>query len=545
MATVDQWTQAQGQGNPNVTQSDGSGLQGSQTAWAQNYFNSLKLGNQDPEELSRFLNYQYLLPNAKNMNLTTSAGYDGSDLTQAQKQWMNNYAQAIASGTNNLSQLGQYQGYLKAFGGQSAAPSQNILQELSMGALNGDVGAQNYLNQMGLKPLQGADLWQGLDPTTLGGFNQGNSLNPVTQQYMKDNPYSDYTKQQDNSLYNQYSDIITGGKQLDNNQLGQYENLVQKWNLKDMTDPYNQMLSQNQQDKQTALNAQDVATNQTLSIADANNFKNMMAAQQGVVNKGMDNNSGLAQDAFSRASMAANQDYQKAYSDAAKNKSDIANTYDQQQMSIQDKQNSVQMARQQFQYQQQKDMAAQQTQQDQFLTAQTGNVWINGQLLKGSDGKPINTLDWQKMSETQRHDLAQEQIDSTKVSNDYNLGITNANNNAAKIANDYEIAKGNLANAVAKENLASQQAQASIQDAKNKLAIAMQQASTDAGKATATNLKARLDSVTSQMNAWIKAHPNAPDVPQSYKDEYASIANAMDGINFQDSQGGVVPEGQR
>lgn len=483
MATVDQFNAA-----------SQSNLQNSQTDWANHYINSLNKGNQDPQELGRYLDYQSILPSLKNTNITHGIG---SNITAAQHDFMNQYGKQIANGTNNLSQMGQYQGYLKAFGGSQAAPSDSVMKQLSVEALNGSRGAQQYLQAMHLTPQSGENLWKGFDPS---GLKQGTA---AYNQYMTDNPYSQTSKDHDMFIYNQYGGILKNGQQLDNNELGIYKGLLSKWNLQDMNDPYNKGIAQMQQDKQGALNAQDIATNQTLATADANNFQTMQQTKQDMNNRGI-GDSGLAQDAYMRATMGANQTYQKAYADAATNKADITSKYDAGINDIQQKQLENTQSQAQQQTANAMELQKQQSTQDQFLTTQTGYMWMNGKPLT-IGGKTISTMDYQKLSETQRHDIATENQTAVNDNNTYKLGVANNDTANARITADQAIAGAKLTYDYKNLDFQKGKWEQDVADTSIKLSIAQQNANSDSDKNALGALKTEVDSATKDLTAAQKA----------------------------------------
>lgn len=532
MATVDQFNAAQQSGQtanptaaPNTAQSNAA-FQNTQADWANQYLNTLKQGNQDPQELGRYLNYQAMLPSLKNANMTSSYGYKGTDIQGAQRQFMNNYSQQIAQGTNNLSQMGQYQGYLKAFGGKMAAPSDQVMKQLSVEALNGNRGAQQYLTAMHLTPQSGTNLWQNFDPKNL------QSGSAAYNQYMTDNPYSATTKDHDNQIYNQYSGIIKNGQQLDNNQASIYQGLLNKWNLQDMRDPFVQGQATMKDDKQQALNAQDVATNQSLATADANNFQTMQTTMQDMNNRGL-GDSGLAQAAYQQATMGANQQYQKAYADAATNKAGINNTYDTAINDLQQKGLANQQAQQQQQVANQQASVKEQNAQDQFLTAQTGMVWVGGKPVM-SNGQPITTIAWDNMTETQRHDLATEanaaQSNANTAQqnqNTYNLGIMNNQTANAKIQADLSMKADQLKLDWANHDLNATDIQSKINAAINSANIAAQNASTSDYKAKAGAAAAALNNIKDLITPYIKAKQSVPANLQKQYDQALAQYNAL------------------
>lgn len=551
---------------------------------------------------------------------TPPAGWKGyNGMSWADTNWYNNYSQAVQNGQNNSYQLGKYQQLAKQYGlkDYSQGISQSALQQRSLKALEGDQDSITYLKNMGYTPMSGSALWNGVTNDQL------NSDAALRQAYVKANPTADFTRNYDNGFYNKYNNMIQNNQPMTQDEMNWYKNNVQKWNLQDMTNPYvqqqntyqNEINTQNAQrdsqlkqyqdmmaaqkaqqdaqlqayqnaynqqasmfntDKQNALNAQDVALNNGLQSADANNFQTMLKTQQDMANRGIAD-SGLAQDAYARATMAANQEYQKAYANAATTKADIASKYDTTLSGLQndmnnnisklyDQYNNAQtgllhdmsglysqynnstdaitqnmtnskIAQQQYtdaqaaaQAQAKQVASDAQDKRDQFLTQQTGYIWMNGQPVKDpKTGNPINTLDWYKMSETQRHDLATEYNTAQQNANTYNVNMTNAQTNAQKVQNDYTIAAGRLALDTDKYNLSAQQTQADIAAKQQQLAISAQQANTASQKNAITAASKQLDVANAQALAWEKANPGktlAKDNPALYKqlqDAYKAV----------------------
>ena len=470
------------------------GIQGAQELWANQY-----IENPNANEVGRYLDYTNIL-NLKGINKTQGGG---KNITDAQHDFFNKYSNAIKTGTNNLSQLKQYQGYAKAFGLQAAAPDENVLRQISIAALNGSKGAQNYLTTMGLKPQSGANLWKGVNGKSLqtgsGAWNQ----------YYKDNPYSSVSRDYEKHQYDVYAQRLANGEQLSPTELKAFQNASKKWNMTDLTDPMELEIYKMGKEKDKALEGQDIALNQSLSAIDAKNFQTMQAAEQNMANKGL-LGSGIAADAYQRATMASNQDLQKAYADSATKKSEISGAYadkiSQLKLASEEQKQKAAIAQQEAAIELQK----LQTDQDKFLTSQSGYIWIGGKPLTGADGKPITTMDWQKLSETQRHNLQQEALDAQKNNNSFQLGMLNANNDATRIANQLSIAQGQMALDLKNFELNSQKFQVSSAQVQQELANAAIQTTNEALKIQLTALQSQLKEVTDRAQEYTKKGKKVP-----------------------------------
>lgn len=524
-----------------------SGLTGSQEHWANDYAG----GASAPQDIGRYLEYNRVL-GLNNMNKTYGSG---ANLQEAQKDMFSKYSEAIKKGTNNLGQLNDYLGYAKAFGFQTATPDEGVLKQLSIEALNGNAGAKSYLDAMKLTPQSGTALWNGADPKSL-------EVNSASyNKYLSDNPTSDMARTNDTNYWNHFNDIIKNGGSMTQDEQNSYNSVASKWGLADMHDPYVQQQATLKDDKQNALNAQDVALNQGMSQMDANSFQQMQQLHQQMNSRGV-SDSGIAADAYMRAQMANNQNYQKAFSDSATTKSDLQTKYD-------DAISGSKINAQTYYNKQAADQAANQTKlaeiqsnQDKWMTEQTGSLWLKGQQIT-QNGKPVTTVEWNKMTETQRHNLTQEALDGTKISNDYNiglgtlqnnanknandynLGMTNANISATKVANDLQIALAN--NQISRDKLTFDYTQldANNKIAQDKLGVAIQNAQSTADKNQLTAWGQQADRVWNGILAnQKKANRTADDdkALQSLIDQYNSvnnqISNKVGGMSFQSSSEG-------
>ena len=464
-------------------------------------------------------------------------------LQNAQKSWFNAYSNKIRTGTNNTADLNRYNDYARILKLQKTNVSTPALHQLSIKALSGDTNAQNYLKAMNLKSQTGADLWSGVNPSTL---KQGSSL---WTQYMKDNPYSNTAKAYDQNTYNTYGNMITNGQSLNDGQMTSYMNAVNKWNLQDDNSPFVQQQKQLAKDKTTALRAEDKSLNQTLTTSDATNFQAMQTLQQQMADKGM-GASGIAADAYARATMANNQNYQQAFADSATKKADLTKSYDDsisqskldQQTYLDDRADAEAKA-QSDAASAQAELANAQTEQDKYLTSSTGYVYLNGQMLK-YNGQPLTSLDYQKMTETQRHNLATEnntafanQINAQKVSNDYALGMDANDIKRQQIAADIQIQTSKMQLDYAKLDYNYAKLDSDNAIAQDKINVAKENAQTSADKGKITSLGKQLSSLTSQITAYQK---KGKKPPKDLVTKYNNVLNSLNDVssNFKYSSEG-------
>jgi hypothetical protein len=323
--------------------------------------------------------------------------------------------------------------------------SDSELHSLSIKALGGDKTAQNYLKQMGAQAQTGSKLWAGMTPEQIKALDKQYGNNKISWAYMQDNPTSDYSKNYDMGQYKLYNDMITNNKPMSQWQNEWYQNMTDKWNLENLTDPYQMQMHKLNDDKKNALNAQDVALNNGMATMDANSFQQFQQLQQQMSNRGVAD-SGIAADTYMRAQMGNNANYQQAFADAATNKANTTKTYDDEIYGVKQDQIKNVMDRDAADAKAQADamsaqaeLAKQQTAQDQYLTSSTGYVYVGGKQLT-MNGKPITSMEYNKLSETQRHNLATETNTATKNAQDYTLGQDKNDISRTKIASDLQIA---------------------------------------------------------------------------------------------------------
>lgn len=432
-------------------------------------------------------------------------------LQDAQKSWFNQYSNQIKSGTNNVNELKRYNDYAHYLKLQKVNPSTSALQNMSIKALNGDVTAQNYLKAMNQKQLSGSALWNGINPSSLTKHSG------AYRQYIMDNPLSDTARGMDTEMYNHYNNMIQNGKALKQSELDWYNQNLSKWNLEDMQNPFVQQRSQLEKDKQSALNAQDVALNNGMAQMDANSFNQMNQLQQQMSQRGMQD-SGISADAYMRAQMANNVNYQQAFADSAQAKSEIQGKYNEAISSSKIGQLEFQAEQEAAQMESAVKLQEIQSEQDKWMTQSTGQLWVNGQPLM-VNGQPIRTVDWEKMSEERRHNLMSEALEGTKIGNDYQLGMDSNDIKRQAIATDLQIAlaKNKLDYAKLDYNYAKLESDNAI--AQDKIMIAAENAQTSADKAKITTLGQQLNSITKRIVEYQKAGKKPPkDLVNQYND---------------------------
>lgn len=466
----------------------------------------------------------------------------------ADKAFYNSFSQAEQQGKADPSQLGRYKAIVDKYKLAPATTSSSSLHNLSLAALGGDTNAQNYIKTMGLQAQTAKNgLWSGVTNAQL------DANHALRSQYWKDNPTSDYTKAHDMSDYNRYVGMINGNQGMNAHQMDVYNHDISKWNLQDVTNPYVQESNQLAKDKQSALNAQDTALNQGMAAIQANNFQQNQQLQQQFADRGV-SGSGIAADQSMRANMAANQQYQQAYANAATQKSNIANTYDQEI----GKNNEAKLTSDQAQA---TSIAQQQTQRDTFLTQQTGYVYLDGKVQKDSKGNPLKTTAYQKQlsdaaatkskqDETNRHDKATEGLTAQKNANDYSLGAQKNGLTAQKNANDYQVSEDKIKADVTKSLAATKLNYAKLdynyaklnsdsKVAEDKIQVAIQNAKTSSQKGQLTSLNSKLKGLTSQITAYQKAGKKPPSkLVSDYNNTNGSIAKIVNSMSFNSSSGG-------
>lgn len=463
-------------------------------------------------------------------------------MTAAEKAFYDSYTKQIGAGQNNTARMTHYNNIVKKYGLKAGTVGSNTLRGLSQKALAGDSKAAAYLKAMGLKGVTGKDLWSGYDAKDIASQN-----NAFRQQYLKDNPYSAYAKEYDMRHYGIYNDWIKNNKQMTDSQIKWYQNMIKKWNLDDMNDPFIQQQAQLEADKQGALKAQDVALNQGLGAQDATNFQQFQQIQQMMADKGM-SESGIAADTYMRAQMGANQNYQQAFADSAVTKTDITAQFNDaianSKIGKQEYEAGLAQSEKENQLAQQKldlDFMKMQTDQDKYLTTSTGYVYLNGKMLT-SGGKPLTSLEYKKLSETQRHNLATENNIAIKNAQDYALGKDSNAIKREQIAADIQttMAKLKLDYAKLDYNYAKLEANNAIQQ--EKIKIAADNAQTSATKSQLSGLGKQLDNVTKQITAYQKKGKKPPkDLVEKYNSLQNQISSLVGGSDFMGAAEGGMP----
>jgi hypothetical protein len=468
-------------------------------------------------------------------------GYNGISYSDA--KWYYDYNDKIKNAANNSYQLQQYKNLVKKYGLKDYTAQSNVnedaLRQMSIKALEGDKNAQAYLKNMGYK-MDNNSIWS---KTTADQFWADPKLRWA---YMTANPTADLTKQYDMGFYNKYSDMITNNQPITQDQLDWYNKAIAKWNLEDMRDPYNQQVETLKKDKQNALDAQDVALNQSMAQMDANSFNQFQQLQQQMSNKGLAD-SGIAADAYLRAQMANNANYQQAFAQAAQNKADTATKYDTDIYGVKTEQlknqqaQAAEAAKEAVDRQNaQTELLKLQNQQDQWLTQQTGTVYINGKQVL-VNGKPINTIDWYKMTETQRHDMATEALTAQKNANDYNVAMDSNAVKREQIAADVQTKMAQMKLDYAKLDYNYAKLEADNKIAQDKLNIMKENAQTSADKAKIDALSKQLSSYTSQIVAYQKAGKNLGSKEfKTLVSNYNKVVGQLQALagNFNSSSGG-------
>jgi hypothetical protein len=308
--------------------------------------------------------------------------------------------------------------------------------------------------------------------------------------------------------------------------------------------PYTDQQNQLAKDRQAALNAQDVSLNQGLTAQDATNFQQFQTLQQQMSNRGM-SDSGIAADAYMRSQMGANANYQQAYSDAATKKSEIQSNYDSQISSSKIAQQTYNDAQAAAQAKAANDAATLQTEQDKYLTTSTGTVWVGGKQLV-INGKPVQSMDWNKLNETQRHNLATEANTATANAN---TATNNANNFALgqdKNAIARETAANNLTIAISRNKLDAakldynyKKLESDNADQQAKIQIAIANAQTSKDKTQLTALGKQSDGYAKQIAAYQKAGKPVPKkLVDNYNKTNKAISAIVGGSSFKTSGGG-------
>jgi hypothetical protein len=453
-------------------------------------------------------------------------------------QWYNTYGGTITNGNANTANYQHYMNLQKKYGLKGYTTSSSALHNISIKALSGDKNAQAYLKALNIKQQTGSALWKGVTNAQLdANKNLGHA-------YRVANPNTAYTKGFDNKIYGTYNTAILGNKQMTDDQVNNYHRIVDKYHLDDMTDPYQQQIYKTNQDKQTALNAQTVASNQSLAQMDASNFQQFQQLQQNQSDRGI-TDTGIAAGGLAQAQMGNAQAYSQAYSDSATNRANITQQYDNQAYGI--KQDQIKFhADQQAEAakqnaanaQNQIDLINAQTTQDKYLTSSTGYVYLNGKKLT-SGGKAITSIEYKKLSETQRHNLASENNVSVKNAQDYNLGTDRNAIARQKVAADLKqsIIKNQLDYAKLDYNYAKLDATNKYNQSKLKLAISSAQTSKDKSQLTALGKQAT--TLTSQITAAQRQGKKpSKSIVAKYNETMNAISKIVGGTSFSKSVGG-------
>src|SRR5437764_1356037 len=236
--------------------------------------------------------------------------------------------------------------------------------------------------------------------------------------------------------------------------------------------------------------------------------------------------------------MGANQNYQQAYSDTATKKADINNTYDSQISGSKIAQQTYADNLANSQAKAATDAATAQTEQDKYLTSATGTVYVGGKQLI-INGKPVQSMDWNKLNETQRHNLATE--GNTATANANNFTIAKDKNAIAR-----ETAANNLTIAISRNKLDAakldynyKKLESDNADQQAKIQIAIANAQTSKDKTQLTALGKQSDSLAKQIAAYQKAGKKAPKkLVDDYNKTNNAISSIVGGASFKTSGGG-------
>jgi hypothetical protein len=452
-----------------------------------------------------------------------------SSLQNAQKSWFNDYSNKIKSGTNNVNELKRYNDYAHYLKLQKVNPGTDTLRNMSVKALNGDVTAQSYLKAMNQKQLSGSALWNGYNPNSLEKHSG------AYRQYIMDNPLSDVARSSDTDMYNHYNNMIQNGKAMKQSELDWYNQNLTKWNLDDMRNPFIQQQSQLEKDKQSALSAQDVALNNGMAQMDANSFNQMNQLQQQMSQRGMQD-SGISADAYMRAQMGNNMNYQKAFAESAQTKSDIQSKYNEAISSSKIGDYEMKVEQDKINAENAIKLQEVQSDQDKWITEATGMLHVNGQRIM-ENGRPITTVEWEKMSEERRHNIMNETLEGTKIGNDYTLGMDSNDIKRQGIAVDLQIALARNTLDYAKLDYNYAKLEANNMIAQDKIALAAENAQTAADKSKITALGQQLNSLTKRI---VEYQKKGDKVPPELVSEYNNVNGQLQALagNFQVGTGG-------
>lgn len=354
-------------------------------------------------------------------------------IRKGDKDWFNKYTSHLSTGVNDVAHNQHYMNLAKQYGLKTGKIGNSYLQKYSIAALNGDKKAISYLKGMHYNSLKGQNLWKGIDPNKLG-------KSKAEKQYRMDNIYSSYTKAHDIKYLNRDSQwLMNGTNGMNKNDIAWYQKMAKRWHMDDATDPLVQNKMRLMQDKQKAMDAQDIALNQSMATMDKNNFQQMQNLKQSMSNRGI-GDSGIASDQYMRAQMMANAQYQQGYADSATTKANLANQYDANINNA----NTAIVAHKDAVAKQKADEAAAkvaaQQKRDEYLTKSTGVVYNNGKVLKHKNGKLVTTLEYQKMTEAQRHNIAVE--NNTRYNSQLNYKAKIDANNAKRYGDQLDYSVG-------------------------------------------------------------------------------------------------------
>lgn len=489
-----------------------------------------------------------------------------------QTNFVNQYTRDLKAGKADTSKLDWYNNLQKEYGFRKATIDNKALQQMSIKALQGDKKAQEYMKTMGYDPLTGKNLWNGVDANTIKGTS-------AFSQYRKDNPLADASKEYDMKYYEQYNDMIKNNKPMSKYQEEWYNDTVKRWGLDDYNNPYIQQQDELKDLEQSQLDAQDQALNNSMATMDANNFQQFQALNQQLSDKGMAA-SGIGADALARMQMGANRDYQDAYVQATQNKADIQSGFFDKRASVDQLMQEQAMQEQELALQKDQ-LAAQNDQanadralkQDQFLTQQTGTVYVGGKQMLYK-GKPITTMELMKLTETQRHNLATE--NNTSVKNlldyqaslnrdattaagnqldyqlgldknaitregnqlDYNLGLDKNNVQREKINADLTAATAKLELDYAKLDFNYKKLESNNKIAQSKIDIAAANAQTSKEKNQITALGKQLDDTSRRIANYQKAGKKPSNTLVKKHNETLDALNEIIGASFSSGSGG-------
>jgi hypothetical protein len=253
--------------------------------------------------------------------------------------------------------------------------------------------------------------------------------------------------------------------------------------------------------------------------------------------------SGIAAGAYQQSIAQNNQNLSKAYADAAANKAQINQQYDNLNYGVKQDQTQYQQAQQAAAAKQQMDIINAQTNQDKYMTASTGYVYVGGKPLQ-INGKPIRSVDYQKLSETQRHNIAMENNDSTRNNITATKNAQEYDVSTKKIAADLQksISKNKLDYAKLDFNYAKLESQNSYNQAKlNSIA----DSSSDRKKGQQlTALGKQSSDVSRQIQAYQKKGKKPPkDLVSKYNNINNQIDKLIGGMSFSDGSSGTAKIG--